>query len=293
MSTEAPEREMTTTSTASGAADAARPTDPVVQPPAGPPARVRTMSWRPTVLRIAVLVVALATWEIYVRSAGSYATPGLAAIGGATVDLLTQGEVWVALWATAQALLIGYAIAAAAGVVVGLVVGRVLPLQRIANVYLSMLLSTPLAAVVPLVVIVFGIGLEARVAVVVLFSFPVIAANVITGVATVDRTLLEMGASFGCRGIRLARKIVLPAAMSETFTGLRLGAGRAVVGMVVAELIVISAGVGKLIKNFGEHFQLANTYAIVIILLVFSALFLQLVRVAERRALWWKESSSS
>ena len=260
---------------------------PVVGRPARKVLRTR-WSLRPFLLRSLVALVAAGIWEAYVRTKGTYATPTIPDILTALVHLPDRAGFWSSIGGTVQALLIGYTLSLVVGLPLGLVMGRIRVVARTVNVYLTILLSVPLSAVVPIVVIIFGISLRARVAVVVLFALPVLVVNVMTGAAKVDRSLLEMASSFGVRRFAMARKVIIPAALPEIFTGLRLAAGRAVVGMVVAELIVISVGIGKLMDYYTARFDMASTYAVVVVVLVIAAIFLQLVRAVERRALSWR-----
>lgn len=260
-------------------------------PIVGPAARkVLSSHWalRPLLLRVSVAIIAATAWELYVRSSGSYATPTIPDILSALMALPAEDGFWTSIWGTVQALLIGFALSVAVGVPLGLVMGRIRPIGRIVNVYMTILLSVPLSAVVPIVVILFGISLRARVAVIVLFALPVLVVNVMTGVAKVDRALLEMASSFGWRRLGVSRKVILPAAMPEIFAGLRLAAGRSVVGMIVAELVVISVGVGKLLDFYTARFDMASVYAVVIVVLLIAAIFQQMVRAVERRVLSWR-----
>lgn len=243
---------------------------------------------RPWVLRIAVGFAIGIGWEIYVRTSGTFATPPLAEIGKALIQLPIEPDFWSALGTTLTALFIGYALSVGIGVPFGILMGRIRSVQRVGNVYLTIMLSIPISSVVPIVVILFGIGLQARVAVVILFALPMMIANISTGVANVDRSLLEMASSFGSRGLRLVRRVIIPAAAPEIFAGLRIGAGRAVIGMIVAELIVISVGIGLLIERYTSRFEMGFAYAVIIAILLVSALFVQLVRLLERRALKWR-----
>lgn len=259
-------------------------------PPAGPaPRRAGSeRSSRKLILRLLVAVAAMAIWETYVRIGGTFATPPLLDVAKALVELPTRGEFWSAMWTSLSGLLAGFLLAVAVGLPLGVLVGRIEVLRSMVSVYLTMLLSVPLSAVVPVVVVLFGIGLPARLAVIFLFAFPVLTANVLTGMASVDRALLEMGASYGCTGRTLMRKILLPAILPEAFTGLRLAAGRAVTGMVVAELVVMSVGFGQLIDRYGGRFDMASLYAVVLVILLLSVGLLHSVRLVERRALSWR-----
>lgn len=252
----------------------------------------RWRTWRPFVLRAAVALVAGVSWELYVRARGTYATPTIPDIAAALVKLPFTETFWPAIATTLQALVIGFAVALAIGLPLGILMGRVRLLERLGTVYMTILLSVPLSATVPIIVILFGIGLRARVAVVVLFALPMLVVNVMTGVAQVDRALIDMGRSFGTTGWRLIRRVIVPAASPEIFTGIRLAAGRGIIGMIVAELIVISAGIGKLLDSYTVRFDMASVYAVVIVILLISAGFLQAIEAIERRVLSWRPALS-
>lgn len=239
-------------------------------------------------LRLGVAVFALGAWEIWVRTRGTFATPTVGEVTSALLDLPTRSEFWSALWTSLAGLIVGFALAVVVGIPLGVLVGRVEALRRMVSVYLTVLLSVPLSAIVPVIVVIFGIGLPARLAVIFLFAFPVLTANVLTGIGTIDRSLLSMARSYGCRGRKLLQRVILPAILPEVFTGLRLAAGRAIVGMVVAELVVMSVGFGQLIDRYGGRFDMASLYAVVIVILLLSISLLQGIRQIERRTLRWR-----
>lgn len=255
-------------------------------------AATRWARLRPFVLRALVALLAGVGWELYVRARGTYATPTIPDIVAALVELPFSDTFWPAIASTLQVLVIGFVVALAIGLPLGILMGRVRLLERLGTVYMTILLSVPLSATVPIIVILFGIGLTARVAVVVLFALPMLVVNVMTGVARVDRALIDMGRSFGTTGWRLTRRIIVPAASPEIFTGIRLAAGRGIIGMIVAELIVISAGIGKLLDSYTVRFDMASVYAVVVVILLISAAFLQAIEAIERRVLSWRPAIS-
>jgi ABC-type nitrate/sulfonate/bicarbonate transport system permease component len=144
-------------------------------------------------------------------------------------------------------------------------------------------LAVPIAGLIPVIVMGLGVGLAARVLVVVLFAVYQVAINVSTGVREADRSLVEMAHSFGAPGPTVFRRIVLPGAMPFIMAGMRLGLGRAIVGMVTSELILLSVGVGRMVVKFSSSFQTANLIAYLLLIVAFGVLMMAAVQRLERR----------
>ena len=137
-------------------------------------------------------------------------------------------------------------------------------------------------------VILLGIGYPSRVLVVFLFAVVEITLNTAAGVRYVDRDLVEMGRSFKATEWRLFRKVILPASAPGIMAGVRIGTGRAVVGMVVVEILLVAVGVGRLILRYRGRFQSDNLYAVVLSLIIFGIVLLAVARRVERRVSRWK-----
>jgi NitT/TauT family transport system permease protein len=235
------------------------------------------------------LVVLLAAWEIAGRgAAGTLTLPPVSAVVAALVRQLAEPGFWGAVWVTLQALLVGFALTVAAGIPTGLVIGRIPEVARLANPYLQFLLAVPASPLVPLFVIVFGIGLAARVATVVVFGVAILIVNTAAGVRLVPHSLVEMAESFGASPRQVFRRVVIPAALPGIAAGLRLSAGRAVVGMVVSELIIMSVGLGRLISQYSATFDAANLYAVVMAVLVVGVAVARSMVWLERRVVRWR-----
>jgi NitT/TauT family transport system permease protein len=134
---------------------------------------------------------------------------------------------------------------------------------------------------------VLGIGLAARVMVVVLFAVFQIAINVVTGVREADRSLVEMAHSFGASSLRVFWRIILPDAVPSIMAGMRLGLGRGIVGMVTSELILLSVGVGRMVVKFSSSFQTAKLLAYLILIVSFGVVMMAGVQWLERRLTRW------
>lgn len=254
-------------------------------------ARPRTWPRRLLVfgLRVGLLVGLLGLWEWAGRTYGTpFTFPPASAVAEAFVDLLGDPALWEAIVITLEAFAFGFGLALVVGIATGLVAARFAVFDRLSAVWLRILMTAPLAPLVPLLIGVFGIELPSRVALVFLFSVAVIALNTRTGIRGVDPTLIQMARSFGVGELATFLRVRLPGAVPAIMAGVRLGAGRAVVGMVVAELIIVSVGLGRLINVFRGRFQAADMFAVVIVILIIGVAILLFVKWLERRMTAWK-----
>lgn len=235
------------------------------------------------------LVVVAAVWQAYSTAAGSLLIPTLTDTVKATFDLLTGSEIYRAFLVSNQALAIGFVVSVVLGIPIGLAAARFRLAERIIDPYISILVVTPMAALIPILLIALGIGLPSRVVLVVVFAIPMVVVNSRAGVRQVDPALIEMARSFGASEREIWRRILLPGALPAVMTGIRLALGRAITGMVIVELLMVSVGIGNLILRFRGFFESGPLYAVVI-LVVFEALILvNAVRWLERRVAPWAQ----
>ena len=239
--------------------------------------------------RLLTLVVVAAVWQGYATAAGSLLIPTLSDTLKAVADLLTSSEVYRAFLISNQALAVGFAVSVLLGIPIGLATARFPLAERIIDPYTSILVVTPMAALIPILLMALGIGLASRVVLVVVFAIPMVVVNSRAGVRQVDPALIEMARSFGASEREIWRRILLPGALPAVMTGIRLALGRAITGMVIVELLMVSVGIGNLILRFRGFFESGPLYATVI-LVVFEALVLvNAVRWLERRVAPWAQ----
>lgn len=243
-------------------------------------------------LRIASLVVLLIAWEIAAKDATPFDMPPPSKIIAALLNLLADGSLLTALANSLQAFVLGFSLAVAASFLVAVVMTFSARVREIFDVYLSVLLSVPWAAIVPLVVIAVGIGLASRVVIAMAFSAPIIAVNFVAGLNNTDPTLEQMARSFSATRTQTFRLVKLPASMPLLLTGIRLGLARAFVGMVVAELLLVSSGVGKLIVNYETRYKPDFLFATIITLVLLGGIFMAITQRIERRVLWWQQGQT-
>jgi NitT/TauT family transport system permease protein len=166
--------------------------------------------------------------------------------------------------------------------------GRFRAVEHFLDLYVNALMSAPMTAFVPVLILWFGLGVESRIAVVFLFAVFVIIINTMTGVKQVDTILVEMARSFGAREREVFFKIMLPAALPAIMAGLRLGVGRAVKGMVTAEMLLTLTGIGAMIMQYGSAFATDSLFAVVITILLVALAAMKAVQWLDRRLTGWK-----
>ncbi|NJD29650.1 MAG: ABC transporter permease [Chloroflexi bacterium] len=239
--------------------------------------------------RLLTLVVVLSVWEVYARIEGSPLTfPAFSAVAVALGELVQSPELWQATWTTLQSFLLGFPIGVAIGILFGVVIALSPVVARLSGFYVRLLLTMPMSSVVPIAIALLGLGLGSRVALVVLFVVGVVTVNTATGLRSASPQLTEMARSFYASPTLTFLRVRLPAAIPSIMAGLRLGAGRGVVGMVVAELIISPSGLGRLIVRYRAQFHAAEMFGVVVVLLVLGVLILRSVRLAENRMLHWQ-----
>ncbi len=218
--------------------------------------------------RALLLMALLGAWEVLGRTVGGLLFPSFTATLASLVGQVADGSLGVAFLASNSALALGYGAALAAGIPFGLLMGRSGLADRLAGPYLQVMLVAPVIALVPLVLVVFGLSLAARVVIVFLFAFPLFTFNVRAGIGAIGPELLEMGESFGARRVFLWTRVLLPGAVPGILAGVWNSIGRAISGMIVAELTIVSAGLGQLIKTSVDSFNAPALFAVTLVLAV-------------------------
>ena len=250
------------------------------------PRRRRQVS--PALVRTISVIAFLTVWQI----AGSYSDglsiPTLSNTVRAWWKLALNGELLQALAASLQATLLGFGLAGLFGMTAGLLTGWYQWLEESLDIYWSLLLVLPMMALAPIIIVVFGFSLAARVIIFFLFAVVVIVVNTATGVRQVDHALVDMARSFGANGRQLFFRILLPAAMPGAVAGLRLGLGRSFAGMVAAEMLVSSVGMGNLVTHYASRFEPEYVFAAVITTVAVAIGVMHSMRLLERRFVAWK-----
>lgn len=229
-----------------------------------------------------------AVWEIAGRLMDSVLMPPLSKIGAAWWKLFASGKLISNLGASLWTLAAGFFLAVIIGILIGLLMGRFRAVEHFLDLYVNSLMSAPTTAFVPVLIMWLGLGVQSRIAVVFLFAVFVIIINTMTGVKQVDRVLLEMAQSFGAKEHEVFRKVILPAAMPAIMAGVRLGMGRAVKGMVTAEMLLTLTGIGAMIMQYGSAFATDALFAVILTILIVAMVAMKLVQIIDQRLTGWK-----
>lgn len=220
-----------------------------------PSLRERLQQVSPAPVRLLSLAVVLTAWEVFGRQVNPLFMSYPSAIAVAAVNMIASGELWKALLSSAQSLVTGFVLAALVGIPLGLLMGRYRLVEYALDIHVNALYATPLVAFIPLIMLWFGLGLNAKIVVVFLLTIFPVLINTYVGVRNVSRSLIEVGEAFCAGEWQIFTKIVAPATVPFIMAGLRLGVGRAIIGMVVAEFFTAITGLGALIVTAANFFQ--------------------------------------
>jgi NitT/TauT family transport system permease protein len=227
-------------------------------------------------------------WEYFGRGInpifGSYPS----AIFAAFVDLARNGKLAAALLQSVQPFIIGYGLAIVVGVPLGLVIGRFWVAEAALGILVTGGYAMPLVALVPLLILWFGLGFTVKAAVIFLMSLFPICINTWLGVKSVPKTLIDVGKSLVASDAVILRRIVLPATLPYIMAGIRLAVGRAVVGMVIAEFFTTISGLGAIIINSANNFDTATMFVPIIVLMVLAIGLNALIGWIERLVAPWQ-----
>lgn len=239
-------------------------------------------------VRLASVLVVLGAWQLYAPHVNPIFLRSPAQVMAAFVQLVQDGSLLEATDESLRILAIGFFLAVALGLGIGLASARSWLLYNAVNPWLTALYSTPSVALVPFLSLWLGIGETTKVAVIVLFAIFPILINTQQGVRYADPDLLEVARAFNSTERRLWKDVLLPAALPFIFTGIRLAVPRALVGMVLAEfLISVGHGLGSLIIVYQNTFRVDRMFVPVIVVSLMGLALIGLVQWMESRLAPW------
>ncbi|NNK79768.1 MAG: ABC transporter permease [Litoreibacter sp.] len=234
------------------------------------------------------VAIFLTAWEITAHIIGKkLVLPAVSQIMVALWDLIISGELFAALAESIWLLIVGLFVSTVIGFILGALVARSRTAYWMLNPYFSALFATPTIALVPLVLVWFGFGFPGRVIVVVLAAVVPIMFSVASGLRDDPKELVDVARSFGVKGeLPLLYRVRVRAALPVLLAGLRLAAGRGVVGMAVAETYLRLGGIGGLIKSYGSMFQTDYVFAAILPLSLLGIAIVSVIGRIERRLHW-------
>jgi NitT/TauT family transport system permease protein len=230
----------------------------------------------------ALLVWAL-VWEIVGRMDVIFLVPPMSAIISAGFDLVATNSWQSATLVTLRSFLTGMAMAIGIGVPLGIAMGRFKIVDNIVGLWVNMFVSAPLSALVPVLMILFGLGETTVVVTVFLFAVWIIVLDARAGVMQVPTSLIEMGRSYGASRLTIFTKIILFSALPEILAGIRIGLIRGVKGVVIGQILVSIIGYGELFELYSRSFDMERFWALTILLFAAAMLLSAVVEHFEKR----------
>jgi NitT/TauT family transport system permease protein len=241
-----------------------------------------------TLYRLVALAALLLLWWLAALFGGSNLIPTPAATARAARELFADGRIYRAIGESLSVYASGYLLAVLVGIPTGLLMGGFRMLGRTLEIYVNALTATPRVAFIPLIIVLLGLGFEAKVAIIFLGAVMPVIINTYAGVLNADGELVEMARSAGASQAQIFRRILLPGALPFIVVGLRLGATIGLINTVVAELYTAVRGLGGLLAVYGNTFQMAPYFVVVLVLATIGTLVTQALRVIEARTEHWR-----
>lgn len=238
--------------------------------------------------RLLAFTAFLLFWWLAAAFSGTALIPTPGETLAAARAMALGGRLWQAIGESLTVYGSGYLLAIAAGIPVGLVMGGFRPLGRTLDIYVNALMATPRVAFIPLIIVLLGLGYEAKVAIVFLGAVMPIVVNTYAGVLNADGELVEMARAAGATKAQVFRRILLPGALPFIVVGLRLGATIGLINTVVAELYTAVRGLGGLLAIYGNTFQMAPYFVVVLVLATVGTLVTTALRLIEARTERWR-----
>ncbi len=241
-------------------------------------------------LGILGILIFLLAWEIASRThiLNPFYFPPFTQIVAKGIELFVSGAIWDHMIFSLTNFAVGFATATLAGVLAGIPMGWYKGISKTLDPLLSGIYATPLIALLPLIIMLFGLGAISKIIMTFLAAvFPVLI-NTMTGIANTDSNLIKMSRSFGASDSTIFLKVSIPGSLPYIVSGMRVALGRALVYIVVAEQYGAAMGLGYLSSVAAQRFQIAAMFVPIVIIACLGAGLTELLKAVERRLDKWK-----
>jgi NitT/TauT family transport system permease protein len=251
---------------------------------------LRYLREHPNLIRIASVTIFTLLWEVFGRRADPLFMTYPSAIWLAAIEMVKSGELQEAILLSMVPFIIGLTISLVSGIIIGLLIGQFDLLEYTLDPYINALLAIPRVALVPLIILWFGLEMQGKIVIIVSVAmFPVIV-NTYAGVRDIRGSLLEIGRAYGATETQTFFKIVLPAALPFIMVGVRLAVGYGIIGMIVAEFFTAIRGLGGLIVFYSNNFATAKLFVPIVVVGLMGIGLTQSVLGLERWLSPWRAS---
>jgi len=247
---------------------------------------------RPQVVLIPlVFVIFVALWEWVVRAwnVPNFLVPAPSTVAGALGRGVRTGLYLTNFWITLFEALVGFVIAAVAGIVLGAIIAQFRLVERTFYPYLVALQTLPKIAIAPLIIVWFGFGISSKVIIAGTVAFFPVLVNVIVGLKTVDAAKLDLMRSLRASRWQTFRLVTFPNALPFVFAGLDIAIVFSVLGAIVGEFVGSQKGLGNLILQFNFSLDVAGVFAVLILLSVMGVALHLVMQAVQRHVIFWAE----
>ena len=242
-------------------------------------------------LGITSVIGMLLLWELaftYVIPLDPFFFTKPSLIATAFKEQLVSGSLWHDLAISSKAFLLGFSMAVIVGIPIGVFMGWRRRAEYTLDPFFTALYASPLVALAPLLIIIFGVGLTGKVVVIFLLTvFPFIF-NVFAGVKCTDRLLVNVVRCFGGKEKDIYFKVILPSILPYIVAGARIAIGRGIVGILVTEFYAASEGIGFAISRFGDTYRLPDMFAAILVLMIAAVVLTEGLRKLEWLLAPWR-----
>ena len=246
--------------------------------------RVATSDWT---LRLATFVVFIGVWEWYGRSTNTVTFSSASRTWDALYELATSGKLWDAWRSDFGIMFTALSLAAVLGITLGFLLGRFSTPDQFFEPIFNSLFMTPKVALLPIIALWMGFQFNAKVLLVILFSFFEIFFSVRNGVKVTDAEYIDVARAYMIPEGMMLRKVIAPASLPYVITGLRLGLLQGMVGLVLVGFFLENNGIGGLISRETSEFKMHTTFAAMISVMFFGVAVNSALRFLERRIAPW------
>ncbi|WP_227982096.1 ABC transporter permease [Nocardia spumae] len=242
---------------------------------------------------VLVITLFLAFWELAPRFGlvDRIFLPPFSTVVTRGEELIRNGQLWDNTSASLGRSLVGFAIAVALAVPAGVAIAWYKPVADFLNPLLELFRNTAALALLPVFILILGIGETSKVAIVVYAGFFPILLNTISGVRSVDPLLVKSAVSLGFSPLRLFQKVILPAAVPTIFTGIRMAASASILVLIATEMSGARAGLGYLITAAQQNFQIPDMYVGIVAIAIVGLVYNAVLVAIERRLTRWRPES--
>lgn len=251
--------------------------------------RPRSYLW---IVRLISVVVVVGGWEILGRRVDPLFMSYPSAVAEAAVAMIASGELATGFLSSMRTLLYAFALASVIGIGLGLLIGRYKTVDVATDWLVNALYTTPQVAIIPLVILWFGLGQNAKTFIVTVSAVFPILINTTAGVRNVPMQLIDVGTAFAANERQIFTKVIVPSALPYVMTGLRLGLGRAIIGMVVAEFFTAITGLGAIIVKYGNQYDTASMFVPIFVLMLLGVTLSAFLKRLESWIAPWKETEN-